>query len=195
MRKIKVLVACEFSAIVRDAFRRKGHDAYSCDILPTEGDPTWHFEQPVEWVLQGYEWDLIIAHPPCTYLSVAGNKHYSKRPDLYEPAATFAMQFEQYAPKVCTENPVGRLSTLWRKPDQIIQPYQFGHEATKTTCLWLKGLPLLVPTNMVGKGERHVTRSGKSLPKWYNLPPSEDRAKIRSRTFTGIADAMAEQWG
>lgn len=193
---MRVLVACEFSAIVRDAFRSKGHSAWSCDILPTEGDPAYHFQQPIEEVLTGVDgWDLIIAHPPCTYLSVAGNKHYHKRPDLYEPAAQFAMMFEQYADKVCVENPVGRLSTLWRKPDQIIQPWQFGHEATKTTCLWLKGLPPLVPTCVVGRGERHVTKSGKSLPKWYNLPPSEDRAKIRSRTFTGIAEAMAGQWG
>ena len=98
-------------------------------------------------------------------------------------------------PKIAIENPVGIMSTEWRKPDQIIQPWQFGHEATKTTCLWLKGLPELTPTNVVGKGERHVTKSGRSLPKWYNLPPSEDRWKVRSKTFQGIADAMAQQWG
>lgn len=197
----RVLVACEFSGVVREAFRKLGHNAWSCDILPAADGSDYHSQCDVRELLSGWpfrkpaEWDLIIAHPPCTYLSVAGNKHYSKRPDLYEPAAEFAKQFMDYADKVCIENPVGRLSTLWRKPDQIIQPWMFGDPFTKTTCLWLKDLPPLVPTNIVDRGERHVTKSGRSLPKWYNLPPSPERSSIRSTTFQGIADAMADQWG
>lgn len=192
---MRVLVACEFSGTVRDAFQLHGHEAWSCDLLPGEGAfREFHLQMPVESVVSD-DWDLIIAHPPCTYLTVSGNRWYSKRPDLYEPAAEFAQMFMEYAPRVCVENPVGRLSTLWRKPDQIVQPYMFGDEATKTTCLWLKGLPVLTPTAVVDKGERHVTKSGKSLPKWYNLPPSEDRSKIRSTTFPGMANAMAVQWG
>jgi hypothetical protein len=191
---VKVLVACEFSGVVRRAFRAKGHDAISCDILPAEDGPTpYHYEGDVRDILDT-GWDLIIAHPPCTYLSVSGNKHYSKRPDLYLPAVEFAKMFMDYAPRVCIENPIGRLSSNWRKPDQIVQPWMFGHEATKSTCFWLKGLPKLTPTNIVGKGGRHVTRSGKSLPQWYNLPPSKERSNIRSRTFDGIGEAMADQW-
>lgn len=198
-----VLIACEFSGVVREAFRKQGHNAWSCDILPAADGSTYHYECDVQDVFDyypyserlGHYWDLIIAHPPCTYLSVAGNKHYSKRPDLYEPAAEFAKQFMDYAPRVCIENPVGRLSTLWRKPDQIIQPWMFGDPFTKTTCLWLKELPLLYPSNVVDKGERHVTKSGRSLPKWYNLPPSPERSSIRSTTFQGIAQAFADQWG
>lgn len=195
-----VLVACEFSGVVREAFRKAGHNAWSCDILASADDSPYHMQCDIEGEYFGEsvldkEWDIIIAHPPCTYLTVAGNKHYSKRPDLYEPAAQFAMQFMGMAPRVCIENPIGRLSPLWRKPDQIIQPWMFGHEATKSTCLWLDNLPLLSPSNVVGRGERHVTKSGKSLPKWYNLPPSAERSSIRSTTFQGIADAMADQWG
>ena len=196
-----VLVACEFSGVVREAFRVRGHNAWSCDLLPARDGSPYHFEGDVIKSLEishrlGLSsWDLIIAHPPCTYLSVAGNKHYSKRPDLYEPAAEFAQIFMDYAPRVCVENPVGRLSTLWRKPDQIIQPWMFGDPFTKTTCLWLKGLPLLHPSDVVDKGERHVTKSGRSLPKWYNLPPSPERSSIRSTTFQGIANAFADQWG
>lgn len=202
----KVLVACEFSGVVREAFNARGHEAWSCDILPSELSPYGHLQMDIRDALafsqhkakkhgKEYWWDLIIAHPPCTYLSVAGNKHYSKRPDLYEPAAEFAKIFVDYAPHVAIENPIGRLSTLWRKPDQIVQPWMFGDPFTKSTCLWLKNLPLLEATDVVDKGERHVTKSGKSLPKWYNLPPSADRSKIRSRTFPGFAEAMAEQWG
>lgn len=195
---MNVLIACEFSGVVRRAFAKRGHRVFSCDLLPADdGEVANHYQGDVLDILDIEPgWDLIIAHPPCTYLSLAGNKHYANRPDLYEPAAEFARMFMDYAPKVCVENPVGRLSRLWRKPDQIIQPWQFGHEATKTTCLWLKGLPLLEPTRIVDKGERHITKSGRSLPKWYNIPPSNpDRAKLRSVTFQGIADAMADQWG
>jgi hypothetical protein len=191
---VKVLVACEFSGVVRRAFREKGHDAWSCDLLESEDDSPYHHTGDVNDLL-GQSWDLIIAHPPCTYLAVSGNKHYANRPDLYEPAAEFAMSFMDYAPKVCIENPIGRLSRLYRKPDQIIQPWMFGHEATKSTCLWLKNLPLLEATNIVSKGSTHTTKSGKRLPSWYNLPPSADRSRIRSRTFEGIGRAMADYWG
>lgn len=195
---MRVLIACEYSGIVREAFRKRGHDAWSCDLLPSDIPSNFHQQGDIRQYL--YEdgdnhWDLIIAHPPCTYLAVSGNRWYSKRPDLYTPAATFASQFFDYAERVAVENPVGRLASLWRKPDQIVQPWWFGDPYTKTTCLWLKNLPLLTPTNIVDKGERHVTKSGKSLPSWYNLPPSEDRGKIRSKTFQGFAEAMAEQWG
>lgn len=142
-------------------------------------------------VLYEHPWDLIIAHPPCDYLAVSGNAHYANRPDLYEPAIKFAIRFFDYADKVCVENPVGRLSTHFCKPDQYIQPWQFGEDASKKTGLWLKGLPLLKPTNVIIK-ERYAnqTPSGQN-----NLGPSKDRKKIRSRTYEGIAAAMAEQWG
>jgi len=140
----------------------------------------------------------MIAFPPCTHLAVSGARWFAaKRADgRQQQAIDFFMELANAnIPKIAIENPVGIMSTEWRKPDQIIQPWQFGHEATKTTCLWLKGLPQLTPANIVGKGERHITKSGRSLPKWYNLPPSEDRWKVRSKTFQGIADAMAQQWG
>lgn len=195
---MRVLVACEFSGVVREAFRAKGHEAWSCDVLPAVGDDEFHYETEVEFVLRHTEpWDLIIAHPPCTYLTVAGNRYYAHRPDLYEPAAEFARMFFDHAPKVCVENPIGRLSRLFRKPDQIIQPYQFGDDASKSTCLWLKGLVPLVPTarvdgRIVNGKERwsNQTDSGQN-----RLPPSKDRAMLRSVTYQGIADAMAEQWG
>lgn len=200
---MRILVACEFSGVVREAFRKRGHDAWSCDLLPAMDESKFHYKGPVEDLLiekvyfrvdgKSYEgkWDLIIAHPPCTYLAVSGNRYYANRPDLYEPAIDFAKQFFDHADKVCVENPVGRLSTHWRKPDQYIQPWQFGHDASKKTGLWLKGLPPLRPTNILTK-ERYAnqTPSGQN-----NLGPSKDRAKIRSITYQGIAEAMAEQWG
>lgn len=205
---MRVLVACEFSGIVRDAFRERGHNAWSCDITPTTADPRYHLTMDVRDALAfsqykahkhnlEYWWDLIIAHPPCTYLTVAGNRYYAHRPDLYEPAAEFATMFFDYAPKVAVENPIGRLSRLYRKPDQIIQPYQFGEDASKATCLWLKGLPLLRPT------ERVAGRIVNGRERWSNqtdsgqnrLGPSADRANRRSMTYPGIARAMAEQWG
>jgi site-specific DNA-cytosine methylase len=194
--KVRVLVACEFSGVVRDAFRARGHDAVSCDLLPTER-PGPHIQGDVLPHL-GDGWDLMIAHPPCTHLAVSGAKWFAeKRRDGRQwEAVQFFMALAR-APilRIAIENPVGIMSTTWRPPDQIVQPYQFGHEATKTTCLWLKNLPRLTPTKLVAKGPRHVTKSGRSLPEWYNLPPSEDRARIRSRTFTGLGEAMAEQWG
>lgn len=193
---LKVLVACEYSGAVRDAFTRKGHFAMSCDLLPSEV-PGIHWQGDVREIL-GMGWDLMIAHPPCTHLAVSGAKHFAaKRESGVQQEALDFVKVLLDAPvdRIALENPVSIISTAIRKPDQIIQPWMFGHEATKTTCLWLKGLPPLKPTQIVGKGARHVTKSGRSLPEWYNLPPSEDRWKIRSATFKGIAEAMADQWG
>ena len=193
---MRVLLACEYSGAARDAFRAMGHFAMSCDLLPTDV-PGPHHEGSVLDILDE-DWDMMIAFPPCTHLAVSGARWFAaKRADgRQQQGIDFFMELANAnIPKIAIENPVGIMSTQWRKPDQIIQPYHHGHEATKTTCLWLKGLPELTPTNIVGKGERHVTKSGRSLPKWYNLPPSEDRWKVRSKTFQGIADAMAQQWG
>ena len=192
---MRVLVACEYSARVRDAFRRRGHDAWSCDLLECEADPRWHLQQPVEELLDD-GWDLMIAHPPCTHLAVSGSRHFHRKQREQAEALDFVrLLLDAPIPRIALENPVSIISSRIRKPDQIIQPYEHGHEATKTTCLWLKGLPLLKPSHIVGKGARHVTKSGRSLPEWYNLPPSADRWKIRSATFPGIAAAMAAQWG
>ena len=193
---MRVLVACEYSGVVRDAFLARGHEAVSCDLLPTES-PGPHFEEDIFGIIDK-GWDLMIAHPPCTDLAVSGAKHFAAK--IADGRQQRALDFVQRlldAPidKICLENPVSVISSKIRKPDQIIQPWMFGHEATKTTCLWLKNLPLLEATEIVDKGARHVTKSGKSLPAWYNLPPSKDRWKIRSATFPGIAAAMAEQWG
>ena len=192
---MRVLVACEYSGTVRDAFRARGHDAWSCDILPCDADPAYHHQGDVLNLLHD-GWDLMIAHPPCTHLAVSGARWFKdKVQEQLEALAFVRTLLAAPIPRIALENPVSIISSHIRKPDQIIQPWMFGHEATKTTCLWLKDLPLLVPTDMVGHGERHVTKSGRSLPKWYNLPPSADRWKIRSATFSGIANAMAEQWG
>jgi hypothetical protein len=191
---VRVLVACEYSGTVRDSFLALGHDAWSCDLLPTDA-PGPHYQGDVRDVL-GESWDLMIAHPPCTHLAVSGAKWFDKKKSQQEEALNFVrLLLGAPVPRIALENPVSIISSRIRKPDQIIQPWQHGHEATKTTCLWLKGLPHLQPSNIVGKGARHVTKSGKSLPEWYNLPPSEDRWKLRSATFPGIARAMAEQWG
>lgn len=193
---MKVLVACEFSGVVRDAFLAHGHDAVSCDLLPTER-PGPHIEGDVLPHLSD-GWDLLIAHPPCTHLASSGARWFhAKRLDgrQDEGIAFFLSLAQAPIPRRCIENPVGIMSTLYKRPDQIIQPWQFGHAATKTTCLWLENLPPLSPTHIVGKGDRHTTRGGKSLPAWYNIPPRPDRGKMRSLTFPGIARAMADQWG
>lgn len=189
-----VLVACEFSGVVRDAFRKRGHNAYSCDILPALGDQKYHLECDVFDVIdQG--WDLMIAHPPCTHLAVSGARWFKDKQEEQEEALEFVQALlDANIPRIALENPVSIISSRIRKPDQIVQPWMFGDEATKTTCLWLKNLPPLVPTKIVDRGKRHITKSGKSLPAWYNLPPSPDRGKLRSITFQGIANAMAEQW-
>lgn len=192
---MRVLVACEYSGAVRDAFIARGHDAWSCDLLPTD-KPGPHYQGDVTKILVADRWDLMIAHPPCTHLAVSGARWFKDKQVEQAAALDFVrLLLNAPVPRIALENPVSIISSRIRKPDQIIQPWQFGHEATKTTCLWLKGLPPLTPTKIVGRGARHITKSGRSLPEWYNLPPSTDRWKIRSATFQGIADAMADQWG
>lgn len=204
---MKVLVACEESQRVCIAFRNKGHEAYSCDILECSGGhPEWHIQDDVLKHLNE-NFDLIIAHPPCTYLTVAANKYYNiekygnkaeERKKERQKAIEFFMKFtELKCQKVCIENPIGVMSSFYCKPTQIIQPYQFGHSERKATCLWLKGLPALKPTNIVTPDIIKL-KSGKTDSRLHyetlNLPAKE-RAKIRSKTFEGIALAMAEQWG
>jgi site-specific DNA-cytosine methylase len=193
---MRVLVACEYSGVVRDAFLNAGHYAMSCDLLPCESTASGdHYQGDVRDILD-HDWDLMIAHPPCTHLAVSGARWFKDKPQEQQDALDFVrLLLDAPVSRIALENPVSIISSRIRKPDQIIQPYEHGHEATKTTCLWLKNLPLLQPSNIVGKGARHITKSGRSLPKWYNLPPSADRWKIRSATFPGIAAAMAAQWG
>lgn len=196
---MKVLVACEYSGRVRDAFAKLGHEAISCDLLPTDS-PGNHYQGDVLDILND-GWDLMVAHPPCTYLSVSG-MHWTKRglrdPRLTEDALEFVNKLlNANIEKIALENPISIISTRIRKPDQIIQPYEYGHNASKKTCLWLKNLPKLIPTKYI---EPEIS-NGKKI--WGNqtssgqnkLPPSKDRWKIRSETFQGIADAMANQWG
>jgi site-specific DNA-cytosine methylase len=197
---MKVLIACECSGAVRDAFITKGHDAWSCDILPCEGDPEKHLHCDVFTVLDK-GWDLMIAHPPCTDLSVAGARWFKEKRENGSQKASiefFMRLANANVNKICIENPVSIMSKEWRKPDQIIQPWMFGDEFSKKTCLWLKNLPNLEPTKIVGKGEIITYESGRTMPKWYadafRLPKAE-RSKLRSRTFPGIAQAMANQWG
>jgi len=198
---MKILVACEESQTVCKAFRSKEHEAYSCDILPCSGGkPEWHLQEDVVPLLEK-DWDIIIAFPPCTHLAVSGAAWFEqKRKDgRQQEGIDFFIKFANVkCEKVAIENPVGIMSSKWRKPDQIIQPYEFGEPFSKKTCLWLKGLPKLKPTKLVDKGERVKFASGKSMPKWYSdsfrLPPKE-RSIARSKTFQGIADAMADQWG
>jgi site-specific DNA-cytosine methylase len=191
---MKVLIACEESQAVCIEFRKRGHEAYSCDILPCSGGhPEWHIEDSVFHVLSSTKaptmyWDLIIGFPPCTDLAVSGARYFAeKRKDGRQQMAIlfFLSLANSNCDKVAIENPIGIMSTHYRKPDQIIQPWQFGHGETKATCLWLKGLPLLKPTNIVEGREQKI----------WKMPPSKDRAKIRSKTYPGIAKAMAEQWG
>ncbi len=196
---MKVLVACEFSATVRDAFRSRGHDAWSCDLLPTEGNPEFHIQGDVLEIIN-QPWDLIIAHPPCMDLAVSGARYFAEKiaSGRQQQSVDFFLKFTDLnCPRVAIENPVGIMSTRYRKPDQIIQPYYFGHPETKKTCLWLKGLPELIPTNMV-EPQYIIGRDGKKYsPVHYysQWKDNEIRWKVRSRTYTGIADAMAEQWG
>ena len=189
----RILVACEFSGRVRDAFIKNGCDAISCDLLPTER-PGPHYQGNVLDILSD-GFDLMVAHPPCTHLAVSGARWFKYKQKEQSEALDFVRRLlDADIPQICLENPVSIISSRIRKPDQIIQPYEYGHEASKKTCLWLKNLPKLESTKLVGKGEFVITKGGRKLPKWYNLPPSADRAKIRSDTFQGIADAMGEQW-
>ena len=187
---MKVLIACEFSGIVREAFRANGHDALSCDLEPSE-TPGPHYRGNVI-DLFAQEWDLMIAFPPCTHLSSSGARWWPRKREEQGKALDFVWSlFAAPIPRIALENPVGIISTVVNKPDQIIQPWQFGHDASKRTCLWLKGLPLLKPTREIRKARyANQTPSGQN-----NLPPSPHRAKDRSRTYPGIANAMAEQWG
>ena len=218
-----ILVACEESQAVTIELRNHGHEAYSCDIIECSGGhPEWHIMQDVLPLLNGNcsfvtadgaeheidgKWDMIIAFPPCTYLTVTGNRWFNverygekaiQRHKDREEAIKFFMAFANTnCERIAIENPVGIMSSTWRKPNQIINPYEFGDPFEKKTCLWLKGLPELKPTNIVEKPPRKHFDSGKSMPSWYaeawHLPKAE-RAKLRSKTFPGIAKAMAEQW-
>lgn len=183
---MRVLVACEYSGTVRDAFTRAGHFAMSCDFLPTES-PGLHWQGDVTDIL-GCEWDLMIAHPPCTHLAVSGSRWFpQKRADGSQQRAIDFFMTLVNAPieRIAVENPVSIMSTVYRKPDQIIQPWQYGHGETKATCLWLKNLSALTPTNIVDGRDARV----------HKMPPSPERWKERSRTYKGIAEAMAQQWG
>ena len=221
---MKVLVACEESQAVTKELRRLGHEAYSCDIIRCSGGhPEWHIIQDVIPLLNGNcrfqtmderchevkgKWDMIIAFPPCTYLTVTGNRWFNverygekavERQKNREEAIDFFLKFANAdCERVAIENPVGIMSSTWRKPNQIINPYEFGDPFEKKTCLWLKGLPEMKPTNIVEPPPRKQFDSGKTMPAWYadvwHLP-KEERAKLRSKTFPGIAKAMAEQWG
>lgn len=233
MKKLNVLVACEESQAVTKELRLLGHNAYSCDLLPCSGGhPEWHFNKDVFEVIEDKSgllqngkrvnvkrWDIMIAHPPCTYLAVSGAQWYYHPQDKYLPinqrrphpkypnrakdreeAVQFFLALAN-APieKIAIENPIGIISSRWRKPDQVVQPFMFGDQARKTTCLWLKNLPLLQPTNVVDEGERIYFKSGKSQPKWYSdafvkSKSHEERRTMRSKTFAGMAKAMAEQW-
>lgn len=231
---MNILVACEESQAITKELRALGHLAFSCDLLHCSGGhPEWHFNCDVFGViaqnggtlengktmkLKG-KWDMMIAHPPCTYLAVSGAQWYYhpedkdlptqlRRPhpkypnrahDREDALAFFIALANAPIDKIAIENPIGIVSTRWQKPTQVVQPYMFGDEATKTTCLWLKNLPLLSPTNMVGKGEKVTFKSGKSHPKWYadalaNAKTPAERRTLRSKTFSGMAKAMAEQW-
>ena len=181
---MRILVACEFSGTVRDAFIARGHDAMSCDLKPTEV-PGPHYEGSVVDVLND-GWDLMVAHPPCTHLAVSGARWFKEMIREQEEALAFvSLLLSAQIPRIALENPISIISSRIRKPDQVIQPWQFGHGETKATCLWLKGLPLLHPTHTVEGREAKIHR----------MAPSPDRWKLRSKTYTGIAKAMAAQWG
>jgi len=195
---MKILIACEYSGIVRDAFRAKGHDAYSCDIIPTDSKPRYHIQKDVLEVLDD-NWDMMIAHPPCTYLSRAGARWWKcpERQKLADKAAelVFALR-DADIEKIAIENPIGQLNRRWRYPDQTIQPWQHGHPYSKATCLWLKNLPLLVPTNVIEEYAPFLpsnTGGKRKGEKWHAGKSSN--AKDRAKFFSGVANAMADQWG
>lgn len=233
-KKLKILVACEESQAVTIELRKLGHEAYSCDLLPCSGGhPEWHFNTDVFGVIEDKggtlengkkvkstrNWDMMIAHPPCTYLAVSGAQWYYHPDDKHLPTEErrphprypnrardregaltfFKMLLEAPIERIAIENPIGVVSTRLRKPDQVVQPFMFGDQARKTTCLWLKNLSLLEPTDIVDEGERIYFKSGKSQPKWYSdafvkAKSHEERRTMRSKTFPGLARAMAEQW-
>lgn len=217
---MNVLVACEESQAVCTELRKLGHNAFSCDILECSGGhPEWHILGDCVPLLNGHcsfntmdgtlhsikgKWDLLICHPPCTYLTVSGNRWFNiekygekavqRYKDREEAVAFFMTMANADCDRIAIENPIGVMNTGWRKPDQIIQPYMFGDPFEKTTCLWLKGLEPLAATNVVQPPPRQQVKGGKSLPEWYSNAPKKDRARIRSKTFPGIAAAMAQQW-
>lgn len=184
---MRVLIACEYSGVVRRAFRELGHDAWSCDLLPSEDNSFYHLQEDIEDVLSlTGAWDLMIAHPPCTHLAVSGARWFKDKQKEQEEALQFVqMLMDAPIPRICIENPISIISTKIRKPDQIIQPWQFGHGETKATCLWLKNLPKLTPTDIVEGREARV----------HKMSPGPNRWKERSRTYEGIGRAMAQQWG
>jgi hypothetical protein len=195
---MRVLVGCEHSGVVREAFRQRGHDAWSCDLLSAVDGSPFHYQTDVLLVADRQPWDLAIFHPPCTHLAVSGAHRFAAKQREQADALEFVrLLLNSPIPRIALENPVGIISTRIRKPEQIIQPYQFGHDASKKTCLWLKGLPVLTPTRYI------APRMVNGKPRWANqtdsgqnrLGPSEDRWKLRSLTYQGIADAMADQWG
>jgi site-specific DNA-cytosine methylase len=213
MIKLNVLIACEFSGAIRNEFRKLGHNAYSCDIVPSEDNSPYHYQCDVRNVINAYEWDLMIAHPPCTYLTLAGNrwfkpeykdKYPTREQDRAEAIEFFQTLINANIPHIAVENPIGIMSSVYRKPDQIIQPWQFGDPFQKSTCLWLKDLPKLEHTNVVSKGEFiewECKKTGriKRQPKWYadafqKTSDPVQRQKIRNTTFPGIAKAIAEQY-
>jgi hypothetical protein len=182
---MRVLVTCEFSGRVRDAFSALGHEAWSCDLLPSD-TPGNHYQEDVRGVLWSQKWDLMVAHPPCTRLAVSGARWWATRREEQELAVQFVQElWTAPIPRICIENPIGILPRFIGKATQIIQPWQFGHGETKATCLWLKGLPKLTPTNVVEGREARIHR----------MSPSPNRARLRSITYEGIAAAMAQQWG
>ena len=185
---MKILIACEESQAVTKEFRKRGHEAYSCDIEACSGGhPEWHLQQDAVPLLEK-DWDMIIAFPPCTHLASSGARWFKEKiaDGRQQQGIDFFMQFALCnCPRVAIENPVGIMSTKWRKPNQYIQPWQFGHGETKKTCLWLKNLPKLIPTNIVDGRDNRI----------HKMSPSKDRPKLRSKTYLGIAKAMAEQWG
>ena len=211
MRKLNVLIACEFSGAIRREFRKLGHNAISCDLVEATDNSPYHHCGDVRNIIPAYQWDLLIAHPPCTYLTLAGNrwfkpeyaeKYPTRQQDRQEAKDFFMELYNSHIPHIAVENPIGIMSSQFRKADQIIQPWQFGDPFQKSTCLWLKNLPKLAPTNVVDKGEMYefVSKKGvkKRQPKWYfdalvGKSP-EERQKIRNTTFPGIAKAIAEQY-
>jgi hypothetical protein len=196
--RMRILIGCEESAVVRDAFRARGHDAYSCDIQGTRGDSAWHITGDVfKAIRKRGPWDMMICFPPCTFVTVAANRWIKEQPGrfLKQRAALEFMRdlLESDVEQIAMENPIGVFSSYWRKPDQVIQPWQFGHRETKATCLWLKNLPKLVPTEIVGPPRTPEEKI--EFARVHRMPPGPNRARDRSVTYKGIAAAMAAQWG
>ncbi len=205
---MRVLVACEFSGVVRNAFRARGHDAWSCDLLPAEDGSEFHFQKHVRVPLSAWDWDLMIAHPPCTHLAVSGARWFKDKQAEQAEALSFVRDLmAESIPRICIENPISIISSRIRKPDQIIQPWMFGHPEFKATCMWLKNLPKLTATNnlkpptkpvrgLVGSDEfESRMKEWRNWSRVHHASPGPDRWKERSRTLQGIADAMADQWG